>query len=169
MSGEAAPVDLGIAQLSPVEAAAKLSELMSDKAWAAKLLSGNAPEAREFQQLMAAKSGGAGDRLDQIIAGAIEDPALFETVTAGQLSTRNQMISAEALRDIGVSPAAIRQVFEAKPVPRAEYDAVKNLKADRLGDRDWIKRYLAGDRSAVREMTLMNIVAVGGYREGAAK
>lgn len=164
---EAAGADLGVTQPSAVEAAAKLSELMADKAWAAKLLSGDGPQVKEFAQLMAAKSGsaGEGDRLDQIIAGTIADPAPFETVTNGQLTTRNQITSAEALRDLGVSPGAIRQVFEAKPSSRADYDAVRNLKADRLGDQDWIKRYLAGDRTAVRDMALMNIVLVGGYKE----
>jgi hypothetical protein len=109
---------------------------------------------------MAAKAGT--DRLGQIIAGTAEVP-MIETVTAGQLSTYNQMLSAADLREIGVSDSAIRQLFEGKPVSRAEHDAVKALKADRLSDKEWRAKYLANDRAAVRDMALMNTVIVGGF------
>jgi hypothetical protein len=75
------------------------------------------------------------------------------------------MISAADLREIGVGDLAIRQVFEKRPVSRAEHDAVKALKADRLSDKEWRAKFLAGDRAAVRDMALMNIVIVGGHNE----
>ncbi len=145
---------------TPAEAAAKLDSLIANPEFRTKLLASGAAETREFHSLMAVKSGG--DRLGQIIAGTAEVP-MIETVTAGQLSTYNQMISAADLREIGVGDLAIRQVFEKNPVSRAEYDAVKTLKADRLADKEWRAKFLAGDRAAVRDMAHMNIVIVGGF------
>jgi hypothetical protein len=147
---------------TPAAAAAKLDSLVANPDFRTKLLAAGAAETRQFHELMAAKSGG--DKLDQVIAGTAEVP-LVELVTAGQLSTYNQMISAADLREIGVGDLAIRQVFEKRPVSRAEHDAVKALKADRLSDKEWRAKFLAGDRAAVRDMALMNIVIVGGHNE----
>jgi hypothetical protein len=145
---------------TPAEAGARLDSLLATPEWASQLTSGSGPHVREFSDLMAAKSGT--DRLGQIIAGTAEVP-MIETVTAGQLSTYNQMLSAADLREIGVSDSAIRQLFEGKPVSRVEHDAVKALKADRLSDKEWRAKYLANDRAAVRDMALMNTVIVGGF------
>jgi len=152
---------------TPAAAAAKLDSLIASPEFRTKLLAAGAAETREFHELMATKSRGGADKLDQVIAGTAEVP-LVELVTAGQLSTHNQMISAAALREIGVGDLAIRQVFEGKPVSRTEHDAVKALRADRLSDKEWRAKFLAGDRAAVRDMAHMNIVIVGGFEEKAA-
>jgi len=167
MSDAAAPADLGMTQLTPAEASAKLDSLTADPAWTGQLFAGNGPTVREFQDLVAKKF--EGNPLDHIVAGTPGfEPPMIETVTDGKLSTRNQMISAAALRDIGVSPEAIKQAFSGQQETREVYDAVKNLKADRLGDKEWVAKLLAGDRAAVREMMLMNIVLVNGFQEKAA-
>ncbi|MGC1324251.1 MAG: hypothetical protein WA850_00760 [Xanthobacteraceae bacterium] len=146
--------------IAPADAAAKLDSLIANPEFRTKLLASGAAETRQFHELMAAKSGS--DKLDQVIAGTAEVP-LVDLVTDGQLSTYNQMIAAADLRGIGVSDTAIRQVFEKKPVSRAEWDAVKGIKADRLADKEWRAKYMANDRVAVRDMALMNIVIVGGH------
>ncbi len=145
---------------TPAEAGAKLDALSKNQDWASKVLTGSGPHVREFNDLIAKKSGS--DKLDQVIAGTAEVP-LVDLVTDRQLSTYNQLIAAADLREIGVSDSAIRQIFEKKPVSRAEYDAVKALKADRLADKEWRAKYMANDRVAVRDMALMNIVIVGGH------
>ena len=149
----------GATPATPAEASARLDTLAKNSDWASGVLTGSGPHVREFQELVAKKSGG--DKLDQILTGTIEPP-LFETVMPGELSTRNVMTSVADLREIGLEDATIRQVVEGKPVSRAEHDAVKALKADRLSDKEWRAKFLAGDRAAVRDMALMNIVIVGG-------
>lgn len=147
------------APATAAEAAARLDILSADAAWSAKVLAGHGPAVREFQDLVAKKSGG--DKLDQIIAGTAEVPP-FETVMGGELSTHNQMLTAGDLRDVGLSDGAIRQVFENKPVSRAEYDAVKRLHGDRLKDADWTKKLLGGDKVAHRDLLLMQVVLNAG-------
>lgn len=156
-----------VANLTPEQAGAKLAELSAKPEWAGKLISkaDGGAEKREFATLMAAKSGGSSS-LDKIIAGTAEAP-LVDLVTDGKLSVRNQMISAEGLREMGVGDDAIRQVFESKPVSKAEHDAAVTLRADCLANPEFTKKLLAGDRVAARNLALMNIVIIGGFREAA--
>lgn len=149
---------------TPAEAAARLDGLMADPKWASKMLSGNGPEVRELHDLVAKKS--SGDKIDQIIAGTVEPP-IFETLHEGQLSTRNVMTSVADLREIGLTDAVIRQAIEGKPVPRAEYAAVKRLHADRLANAEWTAKLLKGGAVERRELTLMQIVLACGYQDGA--
>ena len=125
------------------------------------MLTGSGPHVREFQELVAKKSGG--DKLDQILTGTIEPP-LFETVMPGELSTRNVMTSVADLREIGLEDATIRQVVEGSPVAKAEYDAVKRLHADRLSNQESISKLLKGAAAERRELTLMQTVLAGGYK-----
>lgn len=150
---------------TPAEATARLDVLTADPAWAGKLLSGSGPVVKEFQDLMKMKT--AGDPIASILDGTAVSP-LIETVTDGKLTTYKQMLGVEQLREAGVGDEGIRQLFEGKPVSKAEYDAVAAMRADCLGDADWTKKLLAGDRATRREFTLMNIVLVGGFKEAAA-
>ena len=147
---------------TPAEATAQLEKLKADPEWTARYLAGNGPEGKQFRDLMAIKSGA--DTIDRIIGGTIEPPQM-ETVIGGQLSIRNQVGVAADLKQLGISDAATRQLFEGKPVPKAEYDAVERLRADLFSNSDWVKKYL-GDREARRTMTLINIVRAGGVIQG---
>ena len=145
---------------TPAEAGAKLDALSKNQDWASKVLTGSGPHVREFNDLIAKKSGS--DKLDQILNGTIEPPIL-ETVMPGELSTRNVMTSVADLREIGLEDAAIRQVVEGKPVSKTEFDAVKRLHADRLGNPEWTAKLLKGGASERRELTLMQVVLAGGW------
>jgi hypothetical protein len=158
---------------TPSEATVLLDARLTNPEFAAKLLAGSGPEVQEFHRLMALKSSDApvaengGDRLDRIIAGTEPAPP-FETVVNGELTTRNQIATAQVLRDLGLSNGVIRQAFEGKPVSADEYNAVKNLRTARMSDKVWTAKLLAGDFEAKRELALMNIVMVAGYKEQAA-
>jgi hypothetical protein len=103
-----------------------------------------------------------GDQLDRVIAGTAKvEP--FETTTGGQISTYNAMQTAAGLREIGLTDSQIKQAMAGKPVPKAEYDAIKIMRSDRLGNKEWTAKYLSGDAQARREMALMNTVVVNGY------
>ena len=49
----------------------------------------------------------------------------------------------------------------------AEYAAAKVLHAQRMSDREWSARFLAGDKSAAREMKLLEIIITNGPEGGA--
>ena len=135
----------------------------------ARMLAGNGPEASEFRSLMEAKSGPptGEDRIAQIINGSIERPS-FETVSDGELSIQNQISSAAWLKEAGISEGAIREVLEGRRCTRAEYDAAKQLGASRMKNAEWVKKLLAGDHDARRELLLLGIIKTAGYEEKAA-
>jgi hypothetical protein len=146
---------------TPAAAAEKLDSLIANPEFRTKLLASGAAETREFHELMAAKSGG--DRLGQIIAGTAEMP-LLETTMNGELSTYKIATTVADLRERGLDDATIRQTITGASVSKAEFDAVKRLHEDRLGDADWTSKLLKGAAKERREFTLMQVVLAGGYK-----
>jgi hypothetical protein len=142
----------------------RLNALKADPKWTQNLLAGGGAQVRELHEVLTAKAGG--DAIGQIIDGTAKLPE-FETLTNGELSTYKQMVAAAHLREIGVPDNSIRQLLEGKPVSKAEYAAVAKLKADRMGDAEFVKKWLAGDRQAHIEMTQIGIVLAGGFKDAA--
>ncbi len=175
------PTHAEIAAMTPEQATAALQErhaaykaasaapaspeqtLLADPTWRSRYLAGGVIERQQMQEALTAKLG-AGDRLDQVIAGTAPVHEI-ETVSDGALTTFKQMVAAADLRALGISPEATRQLFEGRPVPKSEYDAVMKFKADLLSNKEWVEKYRNRDRDAVRQMILCNIVKVGGYTE----
>jgi hypothetical protein len=141
------------------EAATKLDTLAKNLEWAKGVLTGSGPHVQEFQDLVS-KSGSA-DKLDLIIAGKIEPP-IFETTVNGELNSYKIATTVADLRERGLDDATIRQAISNAPVSASERDAAKELRAVRLSDKEWTAKWLAGDRSAQKEMTLLNIIISGG-------
>jgi hypothetical protein len=165
--------DADIWGLSPTEAAARLEMMkmappatglaarLENDEWRQALLAGNGPHVKEFNDLLQKKAE-ADDRLDKIVAGTAEVP-FMETVTGGQITTRNAIQAAEDLRGFGLNDESIKQAIAGTPVSRAEYDAVKILRGDLMADKEWSAKLLAGDPAATREFTLMNTIVANGY------
>jgi hypothetical protein len=103
-----------------------------------------------------------GDRLDKIIAGTAET-STAETTTGGQISTRQAMESAGWLREAGLTDPQIKQVLSGQPVPKAEYEQIKLLRSDLIGNKEWAAKLTSGDAKAGREFLLMNTVIANGY------
>jgi hypothetical protein len=163
MSDEAQPITQELA----ADATKALAELQARPDFAAKYTSktDGYEEKRAFARLMELSqhdTAKGGDRLDQIIAGTVKiEP--FETTTGSEISTYNAMQTAAGLREIGLTDSQIKQAMAGQPVPKAEYDMIKMLRSDRMGNTEWTAKYLKGDAQARREMALMNTVIVNGY------
>ena len=71
------------------------------------------------------------------------------------VSHSNAMASAQWLLEDGISPGAVREIFERPPVSQAEKTAAENLFQDRISDAAWVARLLGGEREAKRELILM--------------
>jgi hypothetical protein len=162
---EGAAADLGTTATPQQQAGAKLDALGKDEAWRGKLLSGDGPTVKQFHELMAAKSG-EGNRVDQIVAGTAEVPAI--QTTEGGVPIAAAMRAAADLRELGLSDDAIKQLLNSESVTEAEYRAVKKLRADLLADKDFVSALLSGNREALRDLLYANVVIVGGYGEKAA-
>jgi hypothetical protein len=51
-------------------------------------------------------------------------------------------------------------MIDGMPVSKEEQQAARLLKATRLGDEAWTKKFLANDFAARREMKLINLILV---------
>jgi hypothetical protein len=163
MSEEALPVT----QEQAATATKQLAELQAHPDFAAKFVSttDGYDVKREYARLMQLSqhdSAKGGDRLDRIVAG-VEPVPFMETTTDGSLSTINAIKSAEWLREANLTDPQIKQALSGKPVAKAEYEAIKILRSDRLGNKDFVAKWLGGDAQARREMLLMNTVVANGY------
>jgi hypothetical protein len=157
-----------ITQEQAAAATARLAELQAQPEWNAKLVSKTEgwPEKREFKALMEASSkdiAKGGDSLDKIIAGKAQ-VEMGEVTTGGEISTANAIKTAEWLRESGLTDPQIKQAMSGKPVSKAEYETIKIMKSDRLGNKDWTQRWLAGGAQEQREMLLMNTIVANGYQ-----
>jgi hypothetical protein len=154
-----AAVTLGVAPPRPpaptvptnaAEASAKLTELMGDAKWGAKLLAGDGATKREF------------DTLSELVAGSAdphETPSpLIETVNSVDdplaLSKSRYEGLIEPLRDAGLPQSAeayIRDLDAGRRTdrPTAGDGAACQQMLDRLiGDRGWREKFSAGDIAA---------------------
>jgi hypothetical protein len=135
-----------------------LHQKYADPAWRARLELGS-PEVRaEFDQLVTARA--AADPVQAAMTGMIPERASSDL--------RMMEHTASFLRDIGIRDEVVKQTLSADEVSRAEYDAVKNWKADALKNEEWTKKLLAGDREAQRQLVLANIVLTSQIRKDAA-
>lgn len=158
-----------ITQEQAATATARLAELQAQPDWNAKLVSKTDgwPEKREFAALMEASSkdtAKGGDRLDRIIAGTA-DTSIGELTTGGEISTFNAMKSADWLREANLTDPQIKQILSGAKVSKSEYEAVKILRSDRMGSKEWVAKLLAKDAQANREFLLMNTVMANGHVE----
>jgi hypothetical protein len=152
-------------QITGEQATAQLAEKLNNSEWRTAWLAGNGPQRKEYDSLMAAKHADAamaGDHLDKIVAGKAEIP-FMESTTGGQISTINAMKSAEWLHEANLTDPQIKQALSGQPVAKAEYEAIKILRSDRMGNKEFVAKWLGGDVQAHREMLLMNTVMANGY------
>lgn len=146
------------------EAAARLSTLSADSAWAGRLLGGDVATRGEFDTLT--KMIAAADVTAEAIAGKSSAPEMFETTYDGALSSRAVAEGVQSLREVGLSDDVVRQVLNDAPVTRTEFEAVKRLNAQRMGDQVWISKLLEGDYEARREFTTMQVVLNSAIKDG---
>lgn len=138
------------------EARALLDTRIADKDWGAKLLAGNSDVGREFREL-SEKAGGV-DPIDAAIAGIV--PASENGLRDSDAVMRANV--ATTLRELGIRDAVIRDHMTDRKYTAEEVAAVTQLKAERMSDREWTKKYLAGDAKAVKDMTLIHIILDAG-------
>jgi hypothetical protein len=150
------------APATAAEARVKLDVLKADQDWGKRLVAGDAAARQEFNQLTEKiVATEPADRLGEVLAGRAEVPWM-ESLSGGELSTRDLRGLVADLRAAGLSDEAIREGIEGTTVPRAVYVAAQNLQRQRQGDAEWRAKLLAGDWAAKREQLLMSIVLSAG-------
>jgi hypothetical protein len=139
------------------EAVTRLTQLSADGEWANAVLSGNGPQVAQFKSLQ--EMIATGDNVDKAVSGVLEDGPF-------QQSGHIQNVGvAASLRDQGIRDEVIREVLSGRPVTQQEHEMAVRWKADHMGDSEYVKKYLAGEREQVREMTLVNIILSSPIKE----
>jgi hypothetical protein len=153
LRGEPPPADAKDA----ASARARLDHLTSDAAWRDRLMQGDIATKKEWTALT--ETIAAGDPIDAVMAGV--NPAANTQIDlsgGNAASYADQVKAVPELRSVGLGDDVIRQVLSDTKVSRAEFDAVKGWQDHALKDQDFVRRYLAGDRDAARQMTLAAVV-----------
>jgi hypothetical protein len=150
-------IDASAAPSTPAAAATRLAEAKSNPEWRDGLLAGNPKHLNEFKSLHELID--RGDNYDLAIAGQLAPGEV-------QSSDHVQNIGAASmLTEAGVRPEIVRDVLAGThAVTAEEYAKVKQFKMDRMSDKDWSAKLLAGDSTAKREWHLMNVVLTGDIR-----
>ena len=147
------------------EARQRLDALISDKQWAANWTAGHRAEAAEYPGSLSSPTRPT--RFQRTNDNTTPEPNLIETVSPGQLNSRDLASTVEMFRDSGLTDDVINQAMRGGEVSqaRAEHMAAKALKSARLGDEAWSH---AGSRAAgtkEREMLQINTI-VSSFQEG---
>jgi hypothetical protein len=145
-----------------VEARIRLDALTADPAFLAKIERGDAATVKAFNDLTKQVAEGA-DPAALAQMGLVPVGGRGETTTPDNQNTIQEMASfAEALRAQGISEPAIREALTggSKSSPGI-YRAALHRREERLSDKEWVGRLLAGGFSENREFTLLSIVLAG--------
>lgn len=140
------PAAPNAAPLSVSEADAQITRMTTDKAFRDRLLSGDVEARAAWKRASEAKANGS------------ETDALLD----GTVQGRDALGTVENFRNLGLTDAAIRQALDGTPVSKSEYRMAKVIKAEKLSDREFTKKWSAGDVAASREMLLLNIILTNG-------
>jgi hypothetical protein len=149
-----------VATLTPGQARIALAELQADEKWTQRFLDGGLKERKQFDELAAKKNEAADGQLVEIAMrhGVEAAPLIPEVTFDGALNTAKLANVIADLRDHGLEDDHISEAFdEERTIDRATHDAVKRLEQQRLGDAEYVKRYLAGGAAEKREMALIRI------------
>jgi hypothetical protein len=98
------------------------------------------------------------DRLGAVMAGT-HKPGMIETTTREHPLTSSELASAvDGLRKDGYSDQIIKEIIEGTPVTAARHAEAAALQERLIKDREWVRRYRAGEVDYVQQMR--RIVAV---------
>lgn len=134
-------------------ARATLDAHMTDQAWVDRVFSGDPAAKKELNDLttMVATGAKGADVVAAIMNGDLPQ--------AGATSDERVMAAtAGMLRDIGFPAKAIEETILGKEPTPVDIDRARAWKIQAFQNADWVKRYLAGDGDARREMMAADIV-----------
>jgi hypothetical protein len=131
--------------LTPAEAATALAAKMGDKDFAAKYLAGDAAAKTEVGMLIRKKM--EGDRIDAALSGVI----VPGEPNVGGVSPANLLSAITSFRQVGISDLAIKEALNGQPVDKATFDRVMEFRSARLGDAEWVRRWMSGSRAERKE------------------
>jgi hypothetical protein len=139
---------------SAVAARATLEGLSANPEWRDKYFGGDVEARRQFEELTERIANC--NPTAETLAGV--RPGEFEVTVGNELNSRKRADAVAGLRSLGFDDATVVQAIDGAEVGPHELAMAKQMKAMRLSDAAWIDRYMKGDLSARREMSLLNTI-----------
>jgi hypothetical protein len=147
---------------SATEAQARLTSLVENKEWGAKLVAGDVAVTRQYRELL----NKAAETDDSTIAAAMAGKVDYSAGTSTE--QRHMALTADWFRSLGIRDEVARQFLQGRQVTPLEYELVSNWKKEQMGDPEFVKRFLAGDLKAKQQMMLADSVLVTGVKDDVA-
>ena len=129
-----------------VEARARIDAIVADKAMGARYRAGDVTAVAEVRALNSFISEQKPEaRLDAVMAGTHKS-GFFETTTREHPLTSSQLASVvDELRKDGFSDTIVKEIIEGAPVTAARHAEAEALRDRLIKDREWVRRYRAGE------------------------
>jgi hypothetical protein len=139
------------APTTAAEATARLDQIRSgsDPKFTEAFLAGHPERVREFHDWHSLAASGTDD-IGTAMSGIL--PA------SSSSDQRLMVVTAEMLKGIGFTPLSIRETLEGRPATQAEVDLARQWKSDHYSNPDWVKKLMAGDVEAHRQMLTANVI-----------
>jgi hypothetical protein len=145
------------APANATEAQTRLTSLVANKEWGAKIEAGDVAAKREMRELTAMIAAGG----DDVAAAIVGGDQLPGSATTDQ---RHMAGAAEMFRELGIRTEVTQQFLSGHQVSAKEFELVSNWKKLQMRDAEWVKLYLSGDLKAQHQMTLANSVIANGVK-----
>jgi hypothetical protein len=133
-----------------VEARSQLATLTADREWGAKLFAGDIAANKQFEELTSKAAGVDDAKIALAMSGNIGD--------VPDSSIKMMASTATMLREIGIRDEVITDTLQGKEYSKTEHDLAAAWQKRHMNDREFVKRYMAGDAEAREKMTLANII-----------
>jgi hypothetical protein len=144
------------AALDARAARVRLDGLTRSKEFADRLLSHETSAVHEFNRLSALSASG-NDAADAL-AGFVPPPTAIEVTMDGALPASATRAAVDSLRDAGLSPKAIEEMFAGKKMTRVEHEMARQYQRALLSNPDTVKLFLSGDYETNRSLLLCSAV-----------
>jgi hypothetical protein len=142
-----------------IQAQGQLDALSSDPAWTERFFAGDVEARRQFGELTAAAA--LRDDHANALADTPAPDSEWKVYGPNELPARDLATVIQDFRMQGIGDGAISDLLAGRQLPKEEYIAAKQLQHMRLGDAEWVKRFMNGGAAERREATLMAMIIVG--------
>jgi hypothetical protein len=144
------------APANAIKARAVLDTRMADKDWGGRVFNGDVAANKELRDLTAMVAAGGADTVAVSMNG---NPANMPTTDQAQMAHTTAIF-----RELGIRDEVTREFLQGKQVTAQEYELVANWKKEKMGDSDFVKRFLDGGVKERQLMTIANSVLVNGIK-----
>ena len=100
---------------------------------------------------------------DTVSVAMSSHPALMPTTDMAAMA-----VTTALFRELGIRDEVTSQFLRGEQVTPEEYEAVSNFKKEKMGDAEWVKRYLDGGVKERQQLLIANTVLVNGVKKSAA-